>query len=63
MLKELRKYKKEAEKQGWRVEERGNKVFFYPPNKVLTPVIAHSTPSDHRWEANFLSEMRRRGYE
>lgn len=47
--------------QGWRVEEKAKGWMIYPPDKTLSPVMVHRTPSDHRWLKNTMSELRKRG--
>lgn len=47
--------------QGWRVEVKANGWMIYPPNKSLSGVMVHSSPSDHRWLKNVKSELRKRG--
>lgn len=46
---------------GWRVEEKAKGWMIYPPNKELSGVMVHRTPSDHRWLKNAMSELRKRG--
>lgn len=47
--------------QGWRIEDRGERVLLYSPDGV-TIVTLHWTPSDHRWRKNALRDLRRGGY-
>ncbi len=47
--------------QGWRVEEKSMGWMIYPPDKSLSGVMVHKTPSDHRWLKNVTSELRKRG--
>lgn len=46
---------------GWRVEEKAKGWMIYPPDKNLSGVMVHRTPSDHRWLKNVTSELRKRG--
>jgi len=46
---------------GWRVEETKKGWMLYPPDKALSGVLIHRTPSDWRWWRNTLGELRRRG--
>ncbi len=47
--------------QGWRVEVKSNGWMIYPPDKALTGVMVHRSPSDHRWLKTITSELRKRG--
>lgn len=46
---------------GWRVEEKAHGWMVFPPDKNLSGVVIHKTPSDHRWLKNAKSELRKRG--
>lgn len=46
---------------GWRVEEISKGWMIFPPDKSLSGVTVHKTPSDWRAWKNILSELRRRG--
>jgi hypothetical protein len=60
---DLRKVRKRAEEQGWRVEKRGEYWWFWPPARELPPVpIAGTGHTKGRAWNNFLATMRRRGY-
>lgn len=48
--------------QGWRISTTKKGWMCYPPDPNLTGVLIHKTPSDHRWYANTISLLRRRGY-
>lgn len=58
--KELRQIIREAERQGWRVEQRKHWMFYAPDGKNI--VTAPSTPSDHRWKQNLIAHLRRYGF-
>lgn len=62
MKKELKELRREAAKQGWRIEDRksGATLFYAPDGENI--VTAHGTPSDHRSLANLVSEMRKHGF-
>ncbi len=47
--------------EGWRVEETTKGYIAYPPDKTMSGVTIHKTPSNNRWRANINSELRRRG--
>ena len=47
--------------QGWRIEEKAKGWMVYPPDKTLSGVMIHGSPSDHRWLKNTMSELRKRG--
>lgn len=47
--------------QGWRVVEAKKGWMLYPPDKSLSGVMVHRTPSDWRAWKNLRSELRRRG--
>lgn len=51
----------EAVAQGWRDDDRGNKVLLFSPDGQ-TIVTLHWTPSDHRWLANAYRDLRRGGF-
>jgi hypothetical protein len=52
----------EATKQGWRVEQTKAGYMLYPPDRTLSPVAVHRTPSDRRAIRNFRAEMTKRGF-
>jgi len=60
--KQIRDLLKEAERQGWTVDERRKGYLLKSPDGV-TMVSLHKTPSDHRWLQNTLREMRKGGFE
>lgn len=47
--------------QGWRVEDKAKGWMVYPPNREMSGVMIHGSPSDHRWLKNVMSELRKRG--
>jgi hypothetical protein len=47
--------------QGWRVEEIKKGWMIYPPDKSMSGVVVHKTPSDWRAWMNVLGELRKRG--
>jgi hypothetical protein len=47
--------------QGWRIEPKTHGWMVYPPDRNLSGVMIHSSPSDHRWLKNITSELRKRG--
>lgn len=59
---DLKKLRKKAEQQGWRVEKRKEYWMFFPPNKELPPARVAGTPSSQRSWANFLADLKRKGY-
>lgn len=46
---------------GWRIEEIKGGWMAYPPDKSLSAVNIHATPSDHRAWLNTLARLRQRG--
>lgn len=50
-----------AKGQGWRVEPSKKGWKLYPEDKTKPVVLIHRTPSDHRWFANTVSQLRRSG--
>lgn len=46
---------------GWRVVEVKKGWMIYPPDKALSPIAVHKTPSDHRAWQNILGRLRRAG--
>jgi hypothetical protein len=59
---DLRKIVKNAEAQGWRVEKRKEYWLFFPPDKTTPPARVAGTPSSQRSWANFLADLKRKGY-
>jgi hypothetical protein len=59
---DLKKIRRRAEDQGWRVEKRKEFWLFYPIDKRETPCKIAGTPSSSRSWVNFLSCMKRKGY-
>ncbi|WP_434315824.1 hypothetical protein [Leifsonia sp. P73] len=51
------------ESQGWHIKPKKMGWMCFPPDPTLSGVLIHKTPSDHRWYANALSQLRQRGYE
>lgn len=60
--KEVRELVKELREQGWHVDESGRHIRAYPPDKSRPMVTLSKTPSDHRWKANTLAQLRRSGF-
>ncbi len=46
---------------GWRVAETKKGWMIFPPDKSLSGVAVHKTPSDWRASKNVMSELRKRG--
>lgn len=59
---DLKKLRKRAEEQGWRVEKRKEYWLFFPPDKQMSPARIAGTPSSPRSWANFLAALKRKGY-
>jgi len=59
---DVKKIRRRAEEQGWRVEKRKKHWLYFPPDKTLPPCKMAGTPSSSRSLANFLSYMKQRGY-
>ena len=59
---DLKKIRKRAEDQGWRVEKRKEFWLFFPPDKNLPPARAAGTPSSQRSFRNVLADLKRKGY-
>lgn len=47
--------------QGWRVEKTKKGWMLYPPDKSLSPVLIHATPSDHKAWKNTRALLKKRG--
>lgn len=62
MQVELKAVIRAAREQGWRVEDRGDRFAFFPPDRSLSPVIWHRTQSDWRAARNFMGHLRQRGF-
>jgi hypothetical protein len=61
--KDFRNIVKEAERQGFRVEQlRSGHWRFVPPNPSKPMVHAAGTPSDRRAIDNLLGQLRRSGF-
>lgn len=60
--REVRDLVREAERQGWRVRERGAHFTLFAPDGVGIVTVA-KTPSDRRWRANTLAQLRRHGFQ
>jgi hypothetical protein len=59
---DLKKIRRRAEDQGWRVEKRNEYWLFFPPDKSQKPCKMAGTPSSSRSWANFLSCLKKKGY-
>jgi len=59
---DLRKIRRRAEQQGWRVEKRKEYWLFFPPDKNEHPCSVAGTPSSSSSLANFLARLKRKGY-
>jgi hypothetical protein len=59
--KDIRELVKTAEAQGWRTDDRGNKILLYSPNQ-RTIVTIHKTPSDRNWKHAAERQMEKGGY-
>jgi hypothetical protein len=59
---DLKKIRRRAEDQGWRVEKRKEYWLFFPANRKEPPCSIAGTPSSPRSWANFLSCLKRKGY-
>ena len=59
---DLKKIRRRAEDQGWRVEKGKEYWVFYPLDKREIPCRITGTPSSSRSWVNFLSCMKRKGY-
>lgn len=60
---DLKKVRKRAEAQGWRVEKRNEYWLYFPPSKDLAPCRVAGTPSSQRSWRNFIADMKRKGYD
>jgi len=60
---DLKKIRKSAEAQGWRVEKRKEYWLYFPPHKVEGPCRIAGTPSSSRSLANFMACLKRKGYD
>ena len=60
--KEIRDLVARAERQGWRVDDRGTKILLYSPDGE-TIVTIHKTPSDRNWRRQAERRMEKGGYE
>lgn len=59
---DLRKVVARAEDQGWRVEKRKEYWLFFPPDTTIAPARIAGTPSSQRSWANFVADLKRKGY-
>jgi hypothetical protein len=59
--KDIRELVKSAEAQGWRTDDRGNKILLYSPDRV-TIVTLHKTPSDRNWRHAAVRQMEKGGF-
>ncbi|HYM46602.1 MAG TPA: hypothetical protein VES65_10660 [Solirubrobacteraceae bacterium] len=59
---DLKKIRRRAEDQGWRVEKRKEYWLFLPPDRKEPPCSIAGTPSSSRSWANFLSCLKQKGY-
>lgn len=59
---DLKKIRKRAEQQGWRVEKRKEFWLFWPPRTSLPPARIAGSPSSKRSWNNFLADLKRKGY-
>lgn len=50
-----------AEAQGWRIKKTKTGWLLIPPDPSKPAVTLHRTPSDHRWDRNALSRLRKSG--
>lgn len=50
------------ETAGWKRTDTKSGWIVYPPDKNLSGVAIHKTPSDHRAWKNLMAELRRRGF-
>jgi len=62
LSKDIRKLVQEAERQGWRIEDRGKLWLCKSPNGTMI-VTVHKTPSDRRAIHNTLSLLRKGGFD
>lgn len=59
--KEVKRLVAEAPSWGWRVQETKKGWMLFPPDKSLSGVTVHKTPSDGRSWKNTLADLRKRG--
>lgn len=59
--KDINEMLAKLDQQGWRLVEGNGIIKCYGPDKALSPVTVHQTPSDHRAIKNLRSEFRKRG--
>ena len=59
--KDVKRLVREAARQGWEVDDRGDKVLLRSPDG-RTLVTLHWTPSDHRWRENAYRDLRQGGF-
>lgn len=62
MNKDFKKLLKEAERQGWRVEEGGKNYLLWPPDKSQSMVTVAKTASDVKAIHNTIGRMKQRGF-
>lgn len=62
MNKDFKKLLKEAERQGWRVEEGGKNYVLWPPDRTQSMVTVAKTASDVRALQNTIGRMKQRGF-
>ena len=60
--KDVAKILREAERQGWRIEDRGRRFMCFSPDG-RTVVTVSKTPSSQRAVLNILSDLRKGGFD
>jgi hypothetical protein len=60
--KDVAKLLKEAERQGWRIEDRGRRYLCFSPDGN-TVVTVSKTPSAQKALMNILSDLRKGGFD
>lgn len=61
-MKFIRKLRKAAEAEGWRVRNTRNGHFqFLSPDKSVDPIVVSSTPSDYRAMKKIQAMFKRNG--
>jgi hypothetical protein len=60
--KDVAKLLKEAERQGWRIEDRGRRYLCFSPDGS-TVVTVSKTPSVQKALVNILSDLRKGGFD
>lgn len=60
-MSHIRRIIRAARSAGWRIQTTRAGWLLLPPDRSLTPVAIHRTPSDYRAHRNIRAQLRQRG--